>query len=150
MVFPYFPFHDGRNVPATAISDGSGGELQRRPYQEGNMAFPAVSAVDKCLCPSYSLWRDTDSRQRNGARYLSLFAFIGGFSAASSMIIVETLALSTMVMNSIIMPVFINFHDAPRFPTVILNMKRLVIMVIVYIGYWFTTSVGGLYSLVDM
>src|SRR5208283_4270404 len=86
----------------------------------------------------------------HGARYLSLFAFIGGFSAASSMIIVETLALSTMVMNSIIMPVFINFHDAPRFPTVILNMKRLVIMVIVYIGYWFTTSVGGLYSLVDM
>ncbi len=86
----------------------------------------------------------------HGARYLSLFAFIGGFSAATSMIIVETLALSTMVMNSIIMPALINFHDAPRFPAVILNIKRLVIMSIVYIGYWFTTSVGGLYSLVDM
>ncbi len=86
----------------------------------------------------------------HGAKYLSLFAFIGGFSAASSMIIVETLALSTMVMHSIIMPAFINFHDAPRFPTVILNIKRLVIMSIVYIGYWYTTSVGGLYSLVDM
>ncbi len=86
----------------------------------------------------------------HGARYLSLFAFIGGFSAATSMIIVETLALSTMVMNSIIMPALINFHDAPRFPTAILNIKRLVIMAIVFIGYWFTTSVGGLYSLVDM
>jgi PAS domain S-box-containing protein len=86
----------------------------------------------------------------HGARYLSLFAFIGGFSAATSMIIVETLALSTMVMHSIIMPALINFHDAPRFPTVILNIKRLVIMAIVYIGYSFTTSVGGLYSLVDL
>ncbi len=86
----------------------------------------------------------------HGARYLSLFAFIGGFSAASSMIIVETIALSTMVMHSIIMPALINFHDAPRFPAVILNIKRLVIMAIVCIGYWFTTSVGGLYSLVDM
>ena len=66
------------------------------------------------------------------------------------MIIVETIALSTMVMHSIIMPALINFHDAPRFPAVILNIKRLVIMAIVCIGYWFTTSVGGLYSLVDM
>ncbi|HKN18615.1 MAG TPA: ATP-binding protein [Dissulfurispiraceae bacterium] len=86
----------------------------------------------------------------HGARYLSLFAFIGGFSAATSMIIVETLALSTMVMNSIIMPALIDFHDAPRFPAVILNIKRLVIMAIIYIGYWFTTSVGGPNSLVDI
>src|SRR5208283_2310185 len=84
MVFPYFPFHDGRNVPATAISDGSGGELQRRPYQEGNMAFPAVSAVDKCLCPSYSLWRDTDSRQRNGGR---LFCAYPSFDARRQVLV---------------------------------------------------------------
>lgn len=86
----------------------------------------------------------------HGARYLSLMAFIGGFSAATGMIIVEAIALSTMVMNSIVMPAVINFHDAPRFPTVILNIKRLVIMAIVFLGYSFTTSVGGFYSLVDM
>ncbi|MBF0559882.1 MAG: PAS domain-containing protein, partial [Nitrospirae bacterium] len=86
----------------------------------------------------------------HGARYLSLLAFIGGFSAATGMIIVEAIALSTMVMNSIIMPAVINFHDAPRFPAVILNIKRVVIMAIVFLGYSFTTSVGGFYSLVDM
>jgi Na+/proline symporter/signal transduction histidine kinase len=86
----------------------------------------------------------------HGSSYLSLFAFIGGFSAATGMIIVEAIALSTMVMNSIFMPALINFHEAPRFPTVILNIKRLVIMAIVFIGYMFTTSVGGFYTLVDM
>jgi PAS domain S-box-containing protein len=85
-----------------------------------------------------------------GEKYLSLFAFIGGFSAATSMVIVEALALSTMVMNSIIMPALINFHDAPKFPAVVLNIKRIVILGVVFLGYLFATSVGEFYSLVDM
>jgi PAS domain S-box-containing protein len=86
----------------------------------------------------------------HGNRYLSLFAFIGGFSAATGMVIVEALALSTMVMNSIIMPALINFHDAPRFPAVVLNIKRIVILGIVYLGYVFATSIGEFYSLVEI
>lgn len=86
----------------------------------------------------------------HGNRYLSLFAFLGGFSAATGMVIVETLALSTMVMNSIIMPALINFHDAPKFPAVVLNIKRLVILGVVYLGYIFATSIGEFYSLVEI
>lgn len=86
----------------------------------------------------------------HGRNYLSLFAFIGGFSAATSMVIVESLALSTMVMNSIIMPTLINFHDAPKFPSVVLNIKRIVILGIVYLGYVFATSIGEFYSLVEI
>jgi PAS domain S-box-containing protein len=86
----------------------------------------------------------------HGEEYLSLFAFIGGFSAATSMVIVEALALSTMVMNSVIMPALIGFHDAPRFPAVVLNIKRLVIMGVVFLGYLFAVSIGEFYSLVDM
>lgn len=85
-----------------------------------------------------------------GEKYLSLLAFIGGFSAATGMIIVEALALSTMVMNSIIMPTLINFHDAPKFPAIVLNIKRLVILGVVFFGYFFATSIGEFYSLVDM
>jgi PAS domain S-box-containing protein len=87
---------------------------------------------------------------QHGMRYLSLFAFIGGFSAATSMVIVEALALSTMVMNSIIMPTLLNFHDAPQFPAVVLNSKRLVILGVVYLGYLFAISIGEFYSLVDI
>jgi len=86
----------------------------------------------------------------HGSKYLSLFAFIGGFSAATAMVIVEALALSTMVMNSIIMPALINYHDARRFPAVILNIKRLVILGIVYMGYLFASSIGEFYTLVDI
>ncbi|MGO9377763.1 MAG: ATP-binding protein [Dissulfurispiraceae bacterium] len=85
-----------------------------------------------------------------GAKYLSLLAFIGGFSAASSMVIVESLALSTMVMNSIIMPPLIRFREDPRFPIIILNVKRLIILGIVLLGYLCTYLIGEYYSLVDM
>jgi Na+/proline symporter/signal transduction histidine kinase len=39
-----------------------------------------------------------------GKEWLSLFIFIGGFSAATSMIIVETIALTTMISNNILLP----------------------------------------------
>src|SRR5208337_1198178 len=86
----------------------------------------------------------------HGQKYISLLAFIGGFSAATSMVIVESLALSTMVMNSIIMPSLMRFQDSPRFPAIILNMKRLVILGVVLSGYIFTHLIGEYYSLVDM
>src|SRR4029453_1723965 len=38
------------------------------------------------------------------APWLALFAFIGGLSAATGMVIVETIALSTMVCNDLVMP----------------------------------------------
>ncbi|MFA5354025.1 MAG: ATP-binding protein [Thermodesulfovibrionales bacterium] len=85
-----------------------------------------------------------------GARELSLLAFLGGFSAATSMVIVEALALSTMVMNSLVMRTLISFNDAPRFPQVVLNIKRIVILGVVFLGYLFAESIGGYYSLVDM
>ncbi len=86
----------------------------------------------------------------HGKKYLSLLAFIGGFSAATSMVIVESLALSTMVMNSMIMPSLMRFQDSPRFPVIILNMKRMVILGVVLLGYIFTHLIGEYYSLVDI
>src|SRR5208283_4817711 len=86
----------------------------------------------------------------HGEKYLSLLAFIGGFSAATSMVIVESLALSTMVMNSIIMPSLIKFQENVRFPFILLNIKRLVIIGVVFLGYLFMVLIGESYSLVDM
>jgi Na+/proline symporter len=39
-----------------------------------------------------------------GAEALALLVFIGGLSAATGMVIVETIALSTMVCNDLVMP----------------------------------------------
>ncbi|MGE5239112.1 MAG: ATP-binding protein [Chloroflexota bacterium] len=82
--------------------------------------------------------------------YLSLLAFMGGFSAASGMVIVEVLALSTMVMNSMIMPAFTRYHESPRFPLVILTMKRIAMLTVLFLGYLFALFFGEFYSLVDI
>ena len=40
----------------------------------------------------------------DGAPALALFAYVGGLSAATGMLIVETIAVSTMVCNDLVMP----------------------------------------------
>ncbi|MES2684160.1 MAG: hybrid sensor histidine kinase/response regulator [Pseudomonadota bacterium] len=42
-----------------------------------------------------------------GHGWLSLAAYLGGFSAATSMVIVETIALSTMLSNEVLMPLLL-------------------------------------------
>jgi len=85
-----------------------------------------------------------------GKRFLALFVFIGGFSAATSMVIVSSLALSNMVMNNLIMPAIYRYNQMKGFPTVIINIKRIVILACVFLGYFFAVSIGEFYSLVDI
>lgn len=85
-----------------------------------------------------------------GRPLLALLVFIGGFSAATAMVIVESLALSTMVMNSLVMPAMWGMKGMKGFPTLILNVKRLIIIGCVLLGYIFAVYVGEFYSLVDM
>ena len=44
-----------------------------------------------------------------GQDLLALFAFLGGFSAATSMVIVASIALATMVSNHLVMPLWLRF-----------------------------------------
>jgi PAS domain S-box-containing protein len=85
-----------------------------------------------------------------GNSLLTLLVFIGGFSAATGMIIVESLALSTMAMNSLVMPGIIKFHHIKGFPTLILNIKRLIIIGCIFLGYFFALFIGKFYSLVEI
>ncbi|MBI5640541.1 MAG: PAS domain-containing protein [Nitrospirae bacterium] len=85
-----------------------------------------------------------------GQSLLALIVFIGGFSAATGMVIVESLALSTMVMNNLVMPAIFRFNEMKGFPTIILNLKRLIILGCVFLGYFFAVSIGEFYTLVDI
>jgi PAS domain S-box-containing protein len=85
-----------------------------------------------------------------GHSILALMVFIGGFSAATAMIIVESVAISTMVMNSFVMPTLWDLSAIKNFHAVILNIKRLVILGCVFLGYIFARYVGEFYSLVDI
>jgi len=86
----------------------------------------------------------------DGQNLLALIAFLGGFSAATAMVIVESIALSTMVMNSLVVPALYSLSEARGFSMIIINIKRLVIIGCVFVGYIFATLFGEFYSLVDM
>ncbi|MEQ1553135.1 MAG: ATP-binding protein [Ferruginibacter sp.] len=86
---------------------------------------------------------------------LSLFVFIGGFSAATSMIIVETIALSTMFSNNIATPLFLSakkFKPAAdgKFSRSILNMRRISIVVLIALAYIYDKTIAENVSLVSM
>jgi PAS domain S-box-containing protein len=85
-----------------------------------------------------------------GYPFLALIAFIGGFSAATAMIIVESVALSTMVMNSFVVPTLWDLRAFKNFSVVMLNIKRVVILGCVFLGYTFAIFIGNYYSLVDI
>ncbi len=87
---------------------------------------------------------------QNGETMLALIVFIGGFSAATAMVIVESLALSTMVMNSLVLPALWSRSAMSGFHEVILNIKRFIIIGCVFLGYIFAAYVGEYYSLVDI
>ncbi len=48
---------------------------------------------------------------QNGAHWLTVLAFLGGFSAATGMVIVACVALSTMISNEIVMPMLLRIKS---------------------------------------
>ena len=89
-----------------------------------------------------------------GQRTLSLAVFIGGLSAATGMIIVETIALSTMVSNSLIMPLLLRGRSRvarrPDLTGLILGIRRTAIVVIILLGYAYFRLVAQGTELVDI
>jgi Na+/proline symporter len=83
-----------------------------------------------------------------GREFLALLAFLGGFSAATSMVIVAALALATMLSNHIIMPVWLRAtrHDDPMsgdMRRVALMARRFSILGIMALGLAYYRLSGG-------
>jgi Na+/proline symporter/nitrogen-specific signal transduction histidine kinase len=85
----------------------------------------------------------------NGQGELAVLSFLGGFSSATSMVIVAVIALSTMVSNHIVMPVWLWFTGGGAMVSgdvrnVALLARRLSIVMILFLGYsYFRLSGGG-------
>ena len=90
-----------------------------------------------------------------GQPALALFAFIGGLSAATGMVIVETIAVSTMVCNELVMPLLLRTrhfrseaeHDLTR---VLLLIRRAAILGVLVLGYVYFHLAGEAYALVSI
>ncbi len=85
---------------------------------------------------------------------LAMLAFLGGFSSATSMVIVEAIALATMVSNHIVMPVWLRLRpqaavsgDVRR---IVLLSRRLSIIGVLALGYAYYRMSGGSSALASM
>ncbi len=87
-----------------------------------------------------------------GLPALALLAFIGGLSAATGMIIVEAIAVSTMVSNDLVMPVLLRFggRDKRDLSGTPLAVRRVVIVVLLLLGYLYFRIAGEAYALVSI
>ncbi|MDP1687110.1 sensor histidine kinase [Hydrogenophaga sp.] len=90
-----------------------------------------------------------------GQGALALFAFVGGLSAATGMVIVEAIAVSTMVCNDLVMPLLLRMRRfgaraSGDFTTVLLRIRRLAILGILLLGYLYFHLAGDAYALVSI
>lgn len=86
---------------------------------------------------------------------LALFAFIGGMSAATGMVIVETIALSTMICNHLVMPLLLRMRfgsiaSLEDVGDLLLAIRRTSIVLLMLLGYAYFHYIGEFYSLVSI
>jgi hypothetical protein len=87
--------------------------------------------------------------------WLALFVFLGGLSAATGMVIVETIALSTMVCNDLVMPVLLRLRwlkltERGDLTRLLLGIRRGAIIAVVLLGYLYFRVIGESYTLVTI
>lgn len=88
-----------------------------------------------------------------GQNFLALLVFLGGFAAATGMIIASAYALSMMLSNNIILPVLLQSMERIKdesYPKAILNIRRISIIIIMILSYLFLIFVGKDYPLVEI
>ncbi|WP_181164862.1 PAS-domain containing protein [Mesorhizobium sp. B2-9-1] len=102
------------------------------------IAFAGLSLVgDKTSSDLYVLSLPLLS----GHDLLAMAAFVGGLSAATAMVIVESVALSIMISNDLVIPLFVrrvlktSSSENEDWSTLILNVRRASIFIMLFIAF---------------
>src|SRR3954453_14791574 len=82
-----------------------------------------------------------------GAELLALTAFVGGLSAATAMVIVETVALAIMASNDIVVPFVLQRRETilsgrADVGAMLLTVRRFSIFLILFLGYLYYRLAG--------
>ncbi len=88
-----------------------------------------------------------------GWESISALVFIGGFSAATSMIIIATLALSNMLSNDVVMPTLLHGRTVEElehdYSPLILRVRRFMIVVVMALSYGYYSLFARNYELAE-
>ena len=79
---------------------------------------------------------------QNGPRWLTVLAFLGGFSAATGMVIVACVALSTMISNEVIMPMLLRIKslglsEREDYTRLLIHVRRGAIIGVALLAYFY-------------
>lgn len=90
-----------------------------------------------------------------GLDWLTLLVYVGGISAATAMVIIGTLTLSTMISNDVVMPLWLSkgkagVAQARRYSQQLLSIRRLSMVVILALGWVFYHLVFAAMNLVSI
>jgi len=82
-----------------------------------------------------------------GSNLLTVAAFVGGLSAATAMVIVESVALSIMVSNDIVMPWVLQRRETliagrENIGSLLLTVRRIAIFAILLLAYMYYRAAG--------
>jgi Na+/proline symporter len=81
---------------------------------------------------------------------LTLIAYIGGFAAATGMIIVTTLTLATMASNHLVIPIWRRLRPGTNLASSLLEIRWALVVLILMLSYGFAASLHASYILVAL
>jgi Na+/proline symporter/nitrogen-specific signal transduction histidine kinase len=86
---------------------------------------------------------------------LALLAYVGGLSASTSMVIVATIALSTMVCNDLIVPALLRIRplrltERDDLTGLLIFIRRASIVVVIFMGFAYYRSAGASDALAEI
>ncbi len=92
---------------------------------------------------------------RAGEDWLTLFTFIGGLSAGTSMVIIETVALSTMASNEVVIPILLRLglvrvQEGRDMGGLVIAVRRGAVVAVLLTAYLFYRAIGTGYPLVTI
>ncbi|MCW9047818.1 MAG: PAS-domain containing protein, partial [Gammaproteobacteria bacterium] len=77
-------------------------------------------------------------------KFLGLLAFLGGFSAATALIIVASLTLSQMLSNDVILPLLIKIRNTKNLPAdhsrSLIYARRITVVAIIFMAWFYQHS----------
>jgi Na+/proline symporter/signal transduction histidine kinase/CheY-like chemotaxis protein len=121
------------------------------------ITIPVIAVVGQTLLANSSAEPDTyvlELALISGSGLVQVLVFVGGLSAATAMIIVATLTLSTMLTNDVILPRILAKHSTAyqqhNVSKIILVTRRCVIAGLLLLAYFYHQQMGNSRSLASI
>jgi serine phosphatase RsbU (regulator of sigma subunit)/Na+/proline symporter len=86
-----------------------------------------------------------------GPAWLTLLIFLGGLSASAGMVMVTSVALSTMILNNLVVPAILKIRSgAASLSGLLINTKRAAIVAVILGGYFYNQAISENYGLISI